>query len=85
MSRPNLKERLIEIELAIKNQDLDRALKLYEEINLNWEDYKNSINQENLQAILNLVNFLEKLLKEKQAELIETQKFLNLKKAYTKF
>ncbi|WP_028841012.1 hypothetical protein [Thermodesulfobacterium hveragerdense] len=85
MSISKLKERLIEIELAIKNQNLDRALTIYEEIDLNWEQYLKDIKQEELKSIFNLVEFLEKLLKEKQAELIESKKLLNLKKAYTRF
>ncbi|AIH04002.1 MULTISPECIES: hypothetical protein [Thermodesulfobacterium] len=85
MSISKLKERLIEIELAIKNQDLDKALTIYEEIDQNFEKYVKNIKQEELKSVLNLVEFLEKLLKEKQAELIESKKFLNLKKAYTRF
>ncbi|MDK2861238.1 MAG: hypothetical protein PWP33_441 [Thermodesulfobacterium sp.] len=85
MSISKLKERLIEIELAIKNQDLDKALTIYEEIDQNFEKYVKNIKQEELKSVLNLVEILEKLLKEKQAELIESKKFLNLKKAYTRF
>jgi dihydrodipicolinate synthase/N-acetylneuraminate lyase len=85
MSEYNLKEDLIKVQLAIKQNNLEQALQIYEKINNQWDKYKENLNPEEVQALLNLVDYIENLLKEKNKKTIEIQKFLNLRKSYTRF
>ena len=48
MPEHNLREELIKIELAVKKNELDFALNLFEKINQNWEEYKKGIKQEEI-------------------------------------
>jgi len=80
-----LKEELIKIQLALKNNDLDEAIKLYEKIEKFWESYAKRLSPEEVQASLRLVDYIEKLLKEKNERSVEKRKFLNLRKSYTQF
>jgi len=85
MSEYNLKEDLIKVQLAIKQNNLEQALQIYEKINNQWDKYKKNLNPEEIQPLLNLVDYIENLLKEKNKKTIEIQKFLNLRKSYTRF
>jgi len=85
MSEYNLREDLIKIELAIKKDNLDLALKFYKKINQNWEEYKKSINKEEIINLLKLSKFIEKLLIEKRKKFVDCKKLLQIRKAYSKF
>ena len=85
MSEYNLKEDLIKVQLAIKQNNLEQALQIYEKINNQWNEYKKNLNPEEVQSLLNLIDYIENLLKEKNKKTIEIQKFLNLRKSYTRF
>ncbi|WP_038055110.1 hypothetical protein [Thermodesulfobacterium hydrogeniphilum] len=81
----SLKKELIKIELALKQNKLDQALELYENINKNWEKYENNLKIEEINNLIRLLDYIEKLLKNKYKKSLENQKFLNLRKAYTRF
>jgi len=81
----NLKEILLQIEITLKNDDLDKAYNLYKEIDKNWEKYKISIKKEEIQKLLNLVEFIGKILQEKKNKCFEKDKLLTLRKAYSKY
>ncbi len=81
----SLKEELIKIELALKQNKLDQALELYENINKNWEKYENNLKIEEINNLIRLLDYIEELLKNKYKKSLENQKFLNLRKAYTRF
>ena len=85
MSEYNLREDLIKIELAIKKDNLDLALEFYKKINQNWEEYKKSIDKEEIINLLKLSEFIEKLLIEKRKKFADRKKLLQIRKAYSKF
>ena len=85
MSEYNLKEDLIKIELAIKRDNLDLALKFYKKINQNWEEYKKNIDEEEVINLLKLSEFIEKLLIEKRKKFADCKKLLQIRKVYSKF
>lgn len=85
MQNYNLKQDLIKIELFLKKNDLSSALKIYEKINKNWENYKNSLDKKTADKLLEIVKFINTLLKQKKDTLLNAQKFLNICKAYSKF
>ncbi len=80
-----LKEVLLEIELALKSNNLDKAYDLYQEINKNWKNYEACIKREELKSLLNLVDFLGELLQEKKNICLEKDKFLTMRKAYSRY
>jgi len=80
-----LKDELIQIELAIKSNELDKASELYAKINQNWGEYQKELSQEDVPELLRLVDYIEELLKEKNKESQEKRKFINLRKSYTRF
>ncbi len=81
----SLKEELIKIELALKQNKLDQALELYKNINENWEKYKKNLKIEEINNLIRLLDYIEDFLKNKYKKALENQKFLNLRKAYTRF
>ncbi len=81
----SLKDELIKIELALKQDNFDKALEVYKRINKNWEKYKNSFKPEETESLINLLGYIGELLKEKYKKSLEKKKFLNLKKVYTRF
>ena len=85
MSEYNLREDLIKIELAIKKDNFDLALKFYKKINQNWEKYKKNIDEEEIINLLKLSEFIEKLLIEKRKKFADCKKLLQIRKAYSKF
>lgn len=85
MENFNLKEILLKIELAIKKNELDLALKLYEDINKNWEEYQKGITPEEVKPLLKLSEYIEKLLLEKKEGFFDRKKLLQLRKVYSKF
>jgi len=85
MEISDLKQDLIKIEFFLKKGDLSSALKIYEKINKNWEDYKSSLDIKTAKELLNIVKFIETLLKQKRDSFFNTQKCLNLCKIYSKF
>jgi len=85
MSKYNLREDLIEIELAIKKDNLDLALEFYKKINQNWEEYKKSIDKKEVIDLLKLSELIEKLLIEKRKKFADRKKLLQIRKAYFKF
>ncbi|MBO8143133.1 MAG: hypothetical protein H0Z16_00885 [Thermodesulfobacterium sp.] len=85
MLEHNLREELIKIELAVKKNELDFALNLFEKINQNWEEYKKGIKQEEIKALIKLSEYIEKLLLEKKKNFFDRKKLFQLRKAYSKF
>lgn len=81
----NLKKTLLEIELALKKEDFDRALELYEFIENNWDDLKEDLNLEEAKEALKIINFIDEMLKEKASSLRENNSYLKLRQSYTKF
>ncbi|MGC9017851.1 MAG: hypothetical protein ACP5JQ_06695 [Caldimicrobium sp.] len=81
----DLKRILLEIELSLKRDDLERASFLYNEIEKNWEIYVRSLDLEGARSALNLVNFIESLLKEKIKVLKEEKDYLLTRRSYSKF
>lgn len=81
----DLKDLLLEIELSLKKEDWERALFLYEEIEKNWENHLKSLDKEKAQTALNLVIFIDSLLKEKIKVLKEEMVYLSTRKSYSKF
>ncbi|MGC8965878.1 MAG: hypothetical protein ACP5KO_03635 [Caldimicrobium sp.] len=81
----DLKKILLEIELSLKRDDLERARFLYNEIEKNWEIYVRSLDLEGARSALNLVNFIESLLKEKIKVLKEEKDYLLTRRSYSKF
>jgi len=80
-----LRNLLLEIELSLKKEDWDRALSLYQEIEKNWEIYFKSLDTEKAKVALELINFIDSLLKEKIKSLKEEKKYLSARKNYSKF
>ncbi|MFN3505641.1 MAG: hypothetical protein ACK4Y7_05495 [Caldimicrobium sp.] len=80
-----LKKTLLEIELALKKEDFDRALELYEFIENNWDDLKEDLNLEETKEALKIINFIDEMLKEKASSLRENNSYLKLRQSYTKF
>ncbi len=80
-----LKELLLEIELSLKNEDWDRALFLYEEIEKNWDLYVQFLDMEKAKVALELLYFIDALLKEKLKSLKEEKDYLSARKNYSKF
>ncbi len=85
MQKCSLRETLIQIEVAIKKNDLDTALRLYEKINKNWGEYKKTLNKEEVKALIKLTGYIEKLLLEKKKNFFDRKKFFQLRKAYSRF
>lgn len=85
MQKCSLKEVLIKIELAIKKDELDKALKLYEEINKNWQQYEKTVDKEDVKTLLKLLDYIEKLLLEKRKNFFDRKKLFQLRKAYSRF
>ncbi len=85
MQKCSLKEALIKIELAIKKDELDKALKLYEEINKNWQQYEKTVDKEEIKSLLKLLDYIEKLLLEKKKNFFDRKKLFQLRKAYSRF
>ncbi|MGC9109857.1 MAG: hypothetical protein ACP5HI_06380 [Caldimicrobium sp.] len=81
----DLKRILLEIELSLKRDDLERARFLYNEIEKNWEIYVRSLDLEKAKSALNIVNFIESLLKEKIKVLKEEKDYLLTRRSYSKF
>ncbi|MGB9761101.1 MAG: hypothetical protein ACPLWD_01220 [Caldimicrobium thiodismutans] len=81
----DLKRILLEIELSLKRDDLERASFLYNEIEKNWEIYVRSLDLEGARSALNLINFIESLLKEKIKVLKEEKDYLLTRRSYSKF
>ncbi len=81
----DLKRILLEIELSLKRNDLERAAFLYNEIEKNWEFYVRSLDLEKAKSALNIVNFIESLLKEKIKVLKEEKDYLLTRRSYSKF
>jgi len=85
MSDYNLRETLVKVELAIKKNEFDKALELYEKINKHWEEYQKNLNQKEIKELIKLLEYIKNLLLEKQKELFERKKLFQLRKAYSKF
>jgi len=85
MSDYNLREVLVKVELAIKKNEFDKALELYEKINKNWKEYQKTLNQKEIKELIKLLEYIKNLLLEKQKELFERKKLFQLRKAYSKF
>jgi len=85
MSDYNLREALVRVELAIKKNEFDKALELYEKINKNWEEYQKNLNQIEIKELIKLLEYIKNLLLEKQKELFDRKKLFQLRKAYSKF
>lgn len=81
----NLKERLLEIELAIKNEEWDKALSLYETIEREWLKLSQGLTLPETKSLLNILNFIDSLLKEKIFFFQQNKNYLKLRQSYTKF
>ena len=81
-----LKKELIEIQIAIKNEDYDKAIELYQKIFANWDYYTSTIkSSKDLESLFNLIDYIQALLIEHNKKFQEKRKFLNMRKAYTKY
>ncbi len=80
-----LKGKLLEIELSLKKEDWEKALHLYEEIEKNWEKYSKGLDLDEARTCLDLVIFIDSLLKEKVNSLKEEKGYLSVRKSYSKF
>lgn len=85
MSSHNLKDELVKIELALKKNELDLALNLFEKIEKNWEVYKKEIKEEEIEGLIKLSEFIGKLLLEKKKNFLVCEKLFQLRKNYSKF
>lgn len=85
MSSHNLKDELVKIELALRKNELDLALNLFEKIEKNWEVYKKEIKEEEIEGLIKLSEFIGKLLLEKKKNLLACEKLFQLRKIYSKF
>ncbi len=83
--KKGLKAQLLEVELALKQEDWARALELYETINKNWEKISKDIDYKEVEESLRLVNFIEKMLTEKIKTLKVEDQYLKTRRSYTKF
>lgn len=83
--KKGLKAQLLEVELALKQEDWARALELYENINKNWEKISKDIDYKEVEESLRLVNFIEKMLTEKIKILKVEDQYLKTRRSYTKF
>ncbi len=82
----NLKKKLWEIEIALKEENFVKALFLYEEIKKDWSDYEKFLrNHQNLKEIFKLINYIDEMLKEKLENLKLQEKLLKVRKKYTKY
>ncbi len=82
----NLKELLLNLQLLIKEEKFEEALKIYQEIEKNWHIFeKHKISTQELQELLNIVSFLDKILFTKKQNCLERQKCLNVQKVYSKY
>lgn len=80
-----LKNLLLEIELSLKKEDWDRALSLYEEIEKNWEIYSKNLDRERAKVALDLVNFIDSLIKRKIESLKEEKSYISARKNYSRY
>lgn len=81
----NIKKLLLDIELALKNEDFDGALDLYEFIEKNWEYLSKNLTLKEGKEALKILNFISNLLKEKISSLREDRAYLTLRQNYTKY
>jgi len=80
-----LKKELINIQVAIKKEDYDKALELYQKIFANWDYYTSTIDPQELESLFKLIDYIQTLLIEKNKEFQERRKFLNMRKTYAKY
>ncbi|MCS7150305.1 MAG: hypothetical protein N2Z40_05880 [Caldimicrobium sp.] len=81
----SLRERLLDIELLIKEKNWDKAHTLYKEIEENWENLIKNLSQEEANQALKIINFIEVLLQENLETLRIGSKHLESLKTYNKF
>ena len=80
-----LKKRLLEIEVALSNEEWDNALALYERLNKEWPEISKNLTLDYAEEALKIVEFLGKLLKEKIDSFKKKQDYLKMRKSYSKF
>ncbi|NPA39649.1 MAG: hypothetical protein GXO57_04310 [Thermodesulfobacteria bacterium] len=85
MQNCELKKELINIQVAIKKEDYDKALELYQKIFANWDYYTSTIDPQELESLFKLIDYIQTLLIEKNKEFQERRKFLNMRKTYAKY
>ncbi len=79
-----LKASILEIELAIKTEDWDKALFIYDDLEENLKDMK-GLTLKELEEALRLVNFLDSLLQEKYQNFQKKREYLRTRQKYIKF
>ncbi len=80
-----LKKRLLEIEVALCNEEWDNALELYERLNKEWPEISKELTLDEAKEVLKIVDFLGKLLREKVDSFKKKQDYLKMRKSYSKF
>ncbi len=85
MSKFTLRDLLIQIEVDIKKNDFDKALKLYEIINKNWKEFEKNIDEDEAQILIKLAEYIDNLLLEKKKSFFDRKRLFQLRKAYSRF
>lgn len=80
-----IKNYLLEIELALKKEDWDRALLLYRSLNENLDEFLKKLNNSEAQEALKIVQFLDKLLQEKISTLQKQSQYLQVRQKYNQY
>ncbi len=80
-----LKEELIKIQLYLREDRLDEAEKIYKKILDDWDVIKEKLDKKEILDSLKIVEFLEKILKEKRKKLETKNKYLKLRQKYTSY
>lgn len=81
----NLKAILLEIELALKNNEWDRALTLYSNLEKGWGSFQKELTLKEAEECLKIVNFLKNLLQEKALSIKRESDYLKIRQRYSKF
>jgi hypothetical protein len=86
MQELSIKEELLKIQLLLHENRLSDALKVYENIEKNWELYSKEVRtSKEKDELLRLVEHIFTLLKEKKAGLLEKKKYFELRQKYSKY
>lgn len=81
----NLKALLLEIELALKKDDLDQALTLYRTLEQNWELIQKNLTLNEAEEALKIIDFIRGILQEKAYSLKKEHEYLKIRQSYSKF
>ncbi|GEM_PF-3148653 len=86
MQHLSIKKKLLKIQVLLHENKLSDALKIYENLEKNWDFYSREVRtSDEKEELLRLVDHISTLIKEKKNRFLEKKKCFELRQMYSKY